>query len=64
MSRGWVGLIAAEGKPATLVCTDVEGSTELWEWDNTAMTEAQAIHDRIMRSQLTEFCGYEVGGVL
>ena len=28
---------AGEGQPLTLVCTDVEGSTELWEWDNEAM---------------------------
>ena len=28
---------AGEGDPLTLVCTDVEGSTELWEWDNEAM---------------------------
>ena len=40
--------------------TDVEGSTELWEWDRCAMSEANAIHDRIMRSQLAKFCGYEV----
>ncbi|KAK9788833.1 hypothetical protein WJX73_006132 [Symbiochloris irregularis] len=50
----------AEGRAATLVCTDVEGSTELWEWDEDAMTEAQAIHDRIIRSQLQKFAGYEV----
>lgn len=49
------------GKQVTLVCTDVEGSTELWEWDKEAMDEAQAQHDRIMRSQLSHFCGYEVG---
>ena len=59
---GWgVGLCCtAEGKPVTLVCTDVEGSTELWEWDKDAMNEAQALHDRILRSQITEFYGYEV----
>ena len=28
---------AGEGDPVTLVCTDVEGSTELWEWDSAAM---------------------------
>ena len=28
---------AGEGDPLTLVCTDVEGSTELWEWDNSSM---------------------------
>ena len=29
--------VAGNGQPLTLVCTDVEGSTELWEWDNEAM---------------------------
>ena len=53
-------MCAGRGKPVTLVCTDVEGSTELWEWDKAAMDEAQALHDRIMRSQLSNFCGYEV----
>lgn len=56
---GFVG-IAAKGKPVTLVSTDVEGSTELWEWDKKAMDDAQAIHDRIIRSELKKFCGYEV----
>ena len=51
---------AGEGKPATLVLTDIEGSTELWEWDASVMMEAQALHDRIIRSQLAQFCGYEV----
>ena len=29
--------MAGFGEPLTLVCTDVEGSTELWEWDNSSM---------------------------
>ncbi|KAK9791857.1 hypothetical protein WJX73_005571 [Symbiochloris irregularis] len=49
-----------DGKPATLVLTDVEASTELWEWDRLSMMEAIAIHDRIMRSNLRRFQGYEV----
>lgn len=30
--------------------TDVEGSTELWEWDYGVMTLAQEVHDSVMRS--------------
>ncbi|KAK9818038.1 hypothetical protein WJX72_006076 [[Myrmecia] bisecta] len=48
------------GKKVTLVATDVEGSTELWEWNHEAMNEAIDVHDRVMRSQLTKFHGYEV----
>lgn len=40
--------------------TDVEGSTELWEWDREAMDAATKVHDRVMRSRLTDFHGYEV----
>lgn len=43
-----------------LVSTDVEGSTELWEWDREAMDAATKVHDRIMRSKLSDFHGYEV----
>ena len=51
---------AGDGKPATLVLTDVEASTELWEWDRVTMMEAISIHDRIMRANLSQYCGYEV----
>lgn len=34
----------------TLVVTDVEGSTELWEWDHNVMTLAQEVHDSVMRT--------------
>ena len=44
----------------SLVSTDVEGSTELWEWDRDAMDAATKIHDRVMRSKLSLFHGYEV----
>lgn len=43
-----------------LVSTDVEGSTELWEWDRDAMDAATKLHDRVMRSKLSQFHGYEV----
>jgi hypothetical protein len=32
------------------VVTDVEGSTELWEWDHNVMTLAQEVHDSVMRT--------------
>ena len=53
-------LSAAVGKPLTLVMTDVEGSTELWEWDRLTMMEAITLHDRLMRAQLSKFFGYEI----
>ena len=34
---------AGQGDPLTLVCTDVEGSTELWEWDRDAMLQVKAL---------------------
>ena len=34
---------AVEGEALTLVCTDVEGSTELWEWDNAAMLDVRTL---------------------
>lgn len=54
------GLHAGDGKPATLVLTDVESSTELWEWDRVTMMEAISVHDRCMRTHLTDYSGYEV----
>ena len=45
----------------TLVLTDVEGSTELWEWNPDAMMEAQKMHDAILRSRLRHFHGCGLG---
>ena len=36
----------------TLVFTDIEGSSRLWEADPRAMAEASARHDRIVREQI------------
>ncbi|WIA17584.1 hypothetical protein OEZ85_014409 [Tetradesmus obliquus] len=47
-------------REVTLVVTDVEGSTELWEWDYAVMTLAQEVHDSVMRSLIGRYCGYEV----
>uniref|UniRef100_A0A7S0UVR3 Guanylate cyclase domain-containing protein n=1 Tax=Polytomella parva TaxID=51329 RepID=A0A7S0UVR3_9CHLO len=44
----------------TLVMTDVEGSTELWEWDTGLMAEAIELHDRTIRAHMSAWSGYEV----
>lgn len=50
------------GKPVTLVLTDVQGSTELWEWDTELATEGLMLHDKVLRAYLARFFGYEVCG--
>lgn len=47
-------------KEVTLVLTDVEGSTELWEWDTEITSIAIDIHDRLLRANMSRFFGYEV----
>jgi class 3 adenylate cyclase len=42
-------------REVTLVVTDVEGSTELWEWDYAVMTLAQEVHDSVMRSLIGRY---------
>jgi class 3 adenylate cyclase len=44
----------------TLVCTDVEGSTSMWEWNSAVMQDAIFIHDTIIRHQIAEHSGVEV----
>lgn len=44
----------------TIVYTDVQGSTSLWETCPSAMKEAQDIHDIIMRQCYTDHKGYEI----
>ncbi|KAK9811314.1 hypothetical protein WJX72_001645 [[Myrmecia] bisecta] len=54
---------AMPGEPLgeiTLVHTDVEGSTALWEWDHRCMAQALNAHDNILRGLLRQYCGYEV----
>ncbi|KAL3159976.1 hypothetical protein ABBQ38_010364 [Trebouxia sp. C0009 RCD-2024] len=48
------------GHMVTLVLTDVEGSTELWEAFQEVMQVATPIHDRIMRAKISHHNGYEV----
>lgn len=42
------------------VCTDIEGSTALWASDPEAMSEAQSLHDDLLRRELIRFHGYEI----
>lgn len=42
------------------VCTDIEGSTALWAKDPLAMSEAQSLHDDLMRKELLRCNGYEI----
>ncbi|GAX75844.1 hypothetical protein CEUSTIGMA_g3287.t1 [Chlamydomonas eustigma] len=51
---------AQPGKAVTLVLTDVEGSTELWEWDTEIVAVAIDLHDKLLRSYMSKFNGYEV----
>ena len=44
----------------TMIMTDVEGSTELWEQDSVAADKAIALHDSILRRLLPSYYGFEV----
>lgn len=44
---------------ATIVFTDVESSTKLWEWNARAMKESLQISFKVMRSLLKKYYGYE-----
>ncbi|DBB13208.1 TPA: hypothetical protein ACH3X3_004956 [Trebouxia sp. C0006] len=48
----------------SLVMTDVEGSTGLWEWNSHIMNIALGLHDHTLRALLPQFFGYEVWPVL
>ena len=45
---------------ATLVFTDIKGSTELWETCHDAMRTSLALHNALIRSKLHQHSGYEV----
>jgi len=45
---------------ATIVLTDVQGSTSLWEANPQAMQESLDIHDRILRRNCAFHNGYEI----
>ena len=44
----------------TLIFTDVEGSTVLWERAPEAMRQGLLLHDELMRKLIAEYDGYEV----
>jgi class 3 adenylate cyclase len=44
----------------TIVFTDIQGSTSMWESCPSAMKEAQDIHDIIMRQCYSDHKGYEI----
>jgi class 3 adenylate cyclase len=46
--------------PVTIVISDVEGSTEMWEHNPKATQIACDIHDKVMRKSAEAFCGYEI----
>ncbi len=48
----------------SLVMTDVEGSTALWEWNSYIMNIALGLHDHTLRALLPQFFGYEVWPML
>ena len=48
------------GLQVTMVMTDVEGSTQLWEQDSSAADQAIAMHDSILRGMLPTYFGFEV----
>ena len=49
-----------ENENLVVVATDVQGSTELWEWNGRAMAQATNVHDTLLRRLLPEHFGYEV----
>jgi class 3 adenylate cyclase len=54
-------LVTGHAAPyVTMVMTDVQGSTRLWEWDSNAMASAITMHDTLMRKLLRRYSGYEV----
>ena len=45
----------------TLVSTDIEGSTALYEWNPRVAAACNDLHDNLLRASLPEFFGYETG---
>lgn len=49
-----------EGEPLTVVSTDIEGSTRLWDLYPLAMNKDLALHDKLIRETMEIFFGYEL----
>ncbi|CAG9462765.1 unnamed protein product [Pedinophyceae sp. YPF-701] len=45
---------------ATVVVSDIKGSTQLWEWDPPTMAQCQNLHDTLMREILARHNGIEL----
>lgn len=57
-------MVTTQGRPTgtvTFLLTDLVGSTRLWQDDPTAMSEAVAEHERIIRDTLGRWNAYEFG---
>ncbi|MFM9957463.1 MAG: tetratricopeptide repeat protein [Phycisphaerales bacterium] len=52
--------VAAPTGQVTLIFTDLQGSTELWEKLQSRMAEALAAHNAVMRGLIAKHQGYEV----
>jgi len=44
----------------TIVDTDVESSTALWDWNASVMSEALLLHDKVLRDGLQKYGGIEL----
>ena len=44
-------------REVAVAVTDVEGSTELWEWDREVMARALEVHDNVMRDAISRCDG-------
>jgi len=54
------GVLSVADVMVTWVVTDVEGSTQLWEWDAAVMDDCVERHNQLLRALLDEHGGHEV----
>ncbi|KNC48624.1 adenylate and guanylate cyclase catalytic domain-containing protein [Thecamonas trahens ATCC 50062] len=57
--RNDCGVAAPTGR-LTLMFTDIQGSTALWESDAEVMAAALAVHNNVVREGISRYAGYEV----
>ncbi|DBA91536.1 TPA: hypothetical protein ACH3X1_003159 [Trebouxia sp. C0004] len=60
LKEGLAEQLGLVSKEVSIVMTDVQGSSRLWEWNQVVMTSALAMHDHLLRQLLYQHCGYEV----
>lgn len=46
-----------EGQDLTIVITDIEGSTSLWDRHAEEMNQALAVHDKLLRALMSKHHG-------